>query len=275
MPLDLLPPSLAKDENGIWHCKARSAPSYPEDGNSFCLQIEDDSFWYRHRNRCIVSAVRRFAPTGLIVDAGGGNGYVARGLQDAGFEVMVVEPGAAGALASRRRGIEHVICGAFQDVGFPPASVPAIGLFDVLEHIEGDGRALADMHRALAPGGRIYVTVPAYQFLFSEEDRWAGHFRRYTVGSLSRLLAGAGFEIEYSSYFFLPLPLPIFVFRTIFGRLGIYRPADSENAALEHTRAGLAHSALNRVLDLEAQRIARGRRIGLGSSCLAVARKMI
>ena len=38
--------------------------SYPEDGNARCLAIEDSSFWFRHRNRCIVAAVSRYRPAG-------------------------------------------------------------------------------------------------------------------------------------------------------------------------------------------------------------------
>jgi hypothetical protein len=56
------------------------------------------SFWFLHRNRCIVSLVRRFAPDGRFLDIGGGNGYVARGLVAAGIGR------AAGARYRRRPG---------------------------------------------------------------------------------------------------------------------------------------------------------------------------
>jgi hypothetical protein len=48
--------------------------SFPEHGNAACLQVEDRSFWFRHRNRRVESAVRRFAPKGALPDIGGGNG---------------------------------------------------------------------------------------------------------------------------------------------------------------------------------------------------------
>jgi len=58
--------------------------------------------------------------------------------QDAGLEVVLVEPGSAGAANARRRGIRHVVCAALEDAGFIPASLPAISLFDVVEHMKED-----------------------------------------------------------------------------------------------------------------------------------------
>jgi SAM-dependent methyltransferase len=197
-----LPPALIQDEHGIWQCANRSSVSYPTDGNEFYFRLEDRSYWYRHRNFCIAEAVRRFPPRGPLVDVGGGNGFVALGLQRAGHQVVVLEPDPNGARAARERGIEHVICGAFQDVGLADGSIAAFGLFDVLEHIEDDAATLAAFHRCLAPGGRTYIAVPAYQWLTSDQDRLVGHFRRYSLSSLAAVVRRAGFEIDYQTYFF-------------------------------------------------------------------------
>jgi hypothetical protein len=128
---EFLPSSLQENKTGLWRCKTRSEISYPETGNARLLAVEDTSFWFQHRNRCIVSAVRCFPPGGPIIDVGAGNGFVARGLQDADFDVIAVEPGIDGVLAARQRGVECVICGTVQDVGFAKSSLPAVGLFDV------------------------------------------------------------------------------------------------------------------------------------------------
>jgi len=89
--------ALFLDEDGIWRGHGSAAVSYPADGNDECFQIEDASFWFAHRNRCIAAAAGRFPPAGPIVDVGGGNGFVSRGLIDAGFGAIVLEPGPAGA----------------------------------------------------------------------------------------------------------------------------------------------------------------------------------
>lgn len=58
---------------------------------------------------------------------------------------------------------------------------------DVLEHIEDDRAELERASRHLAPGGKLIVLSPAYQFLFSPFDKSIGHYRRYTRATLSAL----------------------------------------------------------------------------------------
>ena len=101
------------------------------------------------------------------------------------------------------------------------ASIPAAGLFDVLEHIQDDRGALTNLHRVLQPGGRLYIAVPAYNFLWSGEDDHAGHFRRYTLNLLRQRLVEAGFTVDYGTYFFLILLLPVFLLRALPAKFGI------------------------------------------------------
>ena len=82
---------LQRGENGIWRLGDRGkvdGVSYPDEGNRDCLGIEESSFWFSHRNRCIAATVGNFPPQGAIFDIGGGNGLVARGLVEAGFPVI-------------------------------------------------------------------------------------------------------------------------------------------------------------------------------------------
>jgi hypothetical protein len=39
------------ERDGIWYSDAKAEISYPEKGNDDCMQIEDSSFWFAHRNR--------------------------------------------------------------------------------------------------------------------------------------------------------------------------------------------------------------------------------
>jgi SAM-dependent methyltransferase len=266
-------PSLERDDHGIWFAGKTAPVSYPTHGNAACLAVEDRSFWFGHRNRCIGSLVRRFPPAGPLLDIGGGNGYVAKGLLSAGIACILVEPGIEGARAARARGIDPVICARLEETGFPPESIAAAGMFDVLEHIEDDGAALGQVHRLLRPGGRLYVTVPAYQVLYADDDRSAGHFRRYTRSSLGGVLRGAGFRLEFASYMFAPLPVPIFFLRTLPGRLGLRQGTDPERDAGEHLPEGVAARVMNRLLDMEFKRIDGGRTLPFGGSCLCVAVK--
>ena len=74
MDVESLSDALRLDpDSGIWHASAGNQVSYPDDHNAACFLIENDSFWFSHRNRCITAAVRRFPPDGFILDVGGGN----------------------------------------------------------------------------------------------------------------------------------------------------------------------------------------------------------
>lgn len=95
---------LVLNEDGIWHCGSSADVSYPASGNDACFAVEDPSFWFGHRNACILETVRQFSPPGAIFDVGRGNGFVARRLQDEGLDVVLVEPGRGGPRNARRRG---------------------------------------------------------------------------------------------------------------------------------------------------------------------------
>lgn len=264
---------LTRGPEGIWIAGPDTAVSYPGHGNESARSVEDGSFWFRHRNRVIAELVRRYPPNGPIFDVGGGNGYVARGLEDAGFETVLIEPGRAGAANARRRGLKHVVCGTVEAAGFRPGVAGGIGLFDVLEHIERDVEFLTTLRPLIAPGGRIYITVPAYQMLWSIDDDLAGHFRRYTAKSLARALTRAGFETEHAGYMFWFLPPPILLLRSIPSRLGLRRSVPQEVTQQEHAGGGgIVRRLVDRVLDWEFGRVRRGRRMPFGGSVIAVGR---
>jgi len=251
------------------------AVSYPADGNASCFQLEDESFWFRHRNRCLMAAAKQFPPDGYILDIGGGNGFVARGFIDAGFPTVLLEPGADGARNARtHRKIPDVIHATLEDSGLAPGTVPAAGLFDVVEHIEDDRAFIARVHDLLRPGGLVYVTVPAHQWLWSVTDVEAGHFRRYSTAQLSERFRDAGFEVLYGTYLFELLVIPFFLLRTLPYVLGVAKARTASDYQTEHAAGGGQLSAwLQRLLSREVGAIDRRRTLMTGTSCLLVARK--
>jgi SAM-dependent methyltransferase len=267
--------NLEQGTDGIWSARSVSKVSYPDKGNASYLAVEDTSFWFRHRNNCILEIMRRYPPAPPFFDVGGGNGYVARAIQEAGLEVVLVEPGAAGALSARSRGVQYIVHASLEDAGFRPGVLPSAGLFDVLEHIENDRVFLQTIRNYMLPGGMLYLTVPASEKLWSHEDAFAGHFRRYTCRSLSRVLAEAGFQVKFITCFFAFLPLPILVFRSLPYHLGLPR-ASPTTAAIQkdhQVRSAMGGRVLNWMLSRELNRIKAGRAASFGGSCLAVATK--
>jgi len=73
-------------------------------------------------------------------------------------------------------------------------------LFNVLEHIEDDRRALRGIAECLRPGGSLLLLSPAHPFLFGGIDRAVHHERRYRIPALGRLLRESGFEAETIRY---------------------------------------------------------------------------
>ena len=265
-------PGLVRTGPRQWELPAASGVSFPESGHAALVQIEEDSYWFNHRNNVIAAAVRNFPPNGPIFDIGGGNGYVSLGLARAGFDCVVVEPGPSGAANAAARGFP-VIAAPFQDLIIGDATLSAAGLFDVLEHIEDDAAALANLHRVLKPGGRLYLAVPAHQLLWSDEDVFAGHFRRYSLSDLRRRVEKAGFTVEYGSYFFAALLAPIFLLRALPARLGLGRKPGRDGAARDHALPAGIRGIFEASFSRELKNFSAGEESTFGASCFLIARK--
>jgi SAM-dependent methyltransferase len=244
---------------------------YPRGGHSACFAVEDRSFWFQHRNEVIRALCTRWPAPGPVADVGGGNGVVAAHLAAAGLDVLVVEPGADGCRNARARGVPRVVQATLRDAGLRPGEVGAVGAFDVLEHLDDPADLLRTAHALLPPGGRLYATVPAYRLLWSDADVEAGHVTRPTAGSLARLVADAGFRVDFTTYFFAPLVPAVALLRALPWRLGLRRRGAIESAARDHDPDQLSVRAMAPALRWELRRIAAGRRVPVGASVGLVA----
>lgn len=110
-------------------------------------------------------------------------------------------------------------------------SFDMVGAFDVLEHIEDEADALKEWSRVIKDDGAILLTVPAYQWLWSDHDTSLHHKRRYTIRRLSEVAARAGLKLERESYAIV-FSLPLVVgFRFINKALG--RKTNSETSYVD------------------------------------------
>ena len=175
-----------KIEPGLWSAwEHRLEESYPESGHSDLMAVDDDSFWFRHRAVVLVDLFEKHAPLGTLFDIGGGNGYMVRHAREAGYEAVLVEPGEAGSRHALNRGLAPVLWGTTPELGIAEDSLPSIGLFDVVEQVGDDAGFLNQMYDLMAPSGRIYLMVPAFQWLWSASDERAGHFRPTEPGGFA------------------------------------------------------------------------------------------
>lgn len=79
---------------------------------------------------------------------------------------------------------------------------------NVLEHIPDDEAELSFVRETLTAGGRVFIFVPAFQWLYGSFDKQVGHFRRYTKRELEEKCRRAGFRVLTSGYLDLPGILP-------------------------------------------------------------------
>jgi len=274
-----LPPSEALEfADGLWRPRHISEVSYPDEGNDGSFQIEENSYWFAHRGACIARAIHEHPPSGTVYDIGGGNGYVTKVILDNGFDAVLVEPG-SGASNAIKRSVPNVIHSTLGDCAFRPGSLAAAGAFDVVEHIEDDLDFLKMLHAALEPGGRFYATIPAGQWLWSGDDIYAGHFRRYSPGSWSETLRQAGFEIEYATHLFSWLTVPLAFYRALpfhmsLGARRNHIKCDLEAARSDHRLPKMFANPVSLIHEWELGFIARRKSIPFGSSLLSVARRV-
>ncbi|MBY8828982.1 class I SAM-dependent methyltransferase [Hephaestia mangrovi] len=152
-------------------------------------------WWYRARREILADYVARYA--GLPADArileiGCGTGHNLPMLARFGAVDAIEIDAAAREIASARLGKPIATAPLPQLAGIDRASYDLIAVLDVVEHIEDDVAALEAMAECLKPGGKILITVPAHQWMWSAHDVVNHHHRRYSKATLDAAIRGAG-----------------------------------------------------------------------------------
>src|SRR5262249_51787678 len=142
--------------------------SYPDTGADEMMTVEESSFWFSHRNAVIAMALERFAPAGTVWDIGGA--HRVSGPQPHRHPPAWVAPGMAACLHAAERGVKTVVRATLESLNLAADSLGGASMFDVVEHLPDPVAVLSEVCRVLRPDGHVYITVPAYQALWSEED---------------------------------------------------------------------------------------------------------
>jgi len=258
---------------GIWRVGEAGSVNYPTEGFAAIEPGSGASYWFDHRADEVAEQLHRLSCASLW-EIGAGSGAMSHRLERKGFEVVAVEPLIEGARAIAERSDGPVFCGLVDDLHLPSGSLPAVGVFDVLEHLDHPDLMLAELHRILAPGGLLFVTVPALSWLWSDEDDVAGHQVRYTRRTLTAAMAEAGFAELHSAYLYASLVAPAAAIRAVPYRLGRRRSGTEALAALDQQLdpPPAVDKAVRSVLRGES-RLARRLRLPIGTSLLGVYRR--
>jgi SAM-dependent methyltransferase len=148
------------------------------------------------RERLLLDLFLSAGPGPEVLNGGAGQGTLSRRLAELGFEVTStdVSPEAVELLRERAPGV--VLEADLASLPFEDERFDAAVLGEVLEHIEDDRGALAEVARVLRPHGVLALSVPANPKLYGPSDVWAGHVRRYTRRELLEACSAAGFTVH-------------------------------------------------------------------------------
>ncbi|MBO2452155.1 class I SAM-dependent methyltransferase [Actinomadura barringtoniae] len=159
------------------------------------VEIEDDNWWYRERREIVARELRRTGATGRAVDIGAAGGGNTRVLLDHGWKATAVDNTEAAVDLCLSQGLDACYADA-RFLPLPSAEFDLALALNVLEHIEDDAAAAAEIARVLRPGGAVLVSVPCDMRLWSTHDVALGRVRRYTRASLAETLTDAGLVVD-------------------------------------------------------------------------------
>jgi SAM-dependent methyltransferase len=230
-------------------------------------RAEDRHWWYRGRRHVLdlLLAGLDFPPGVSILDAGCGSGRNMLELQRYGT-VTGLELSSPSVQAARARNVGEVVQGSVMEMPFADNSFQLAVSLDVIEHLEDDRGALRELRRVVAPGGRLLVTVPAYQWLWSRHDEINHHHRRYSRRTLLQAAGEAGWSAERTAHF-NSLLLPVAMVMRALEPLN--RGGTASSLDLWVPPAPL-NWLLQQPLNLEGALIGRGLAIPAGLSLLAL-----
>lgn len=174
--------------------------------------LEERHWWYRGRRRIVLDAVerlhRRLPAEPRVLDVGCGSGAMLAHLTRAVGAATGVDANPRAVEHAQSRGVGPVSVARVERLPFSDDAFDLVTCLDVLEHLEDDDRALAELRRVTAPHGLLLVTVPAYPWLWSGHDLAAGHTRRYRGGELGAAAENEGWRPVLETHFnSLLLPL--------------------------------------------------------------------
>lgn len=182
-------------------------------------QLEKEHWWYAGRRRIIFDLIDRLVPrnNGRALDIGCGSGLNASIFSTRMKKVIGIEISDEAITAAKKIAPAlTIIKGSWPDTVIIQGTFDLITCFDVLEHIREDGAALKNIESLLSPGGIALLTIPAFQFLWSDHDTVAHHVRRYTKRDLQKCITThTSLKIIRMSYFNSFLFFPIVFFRAL------------------------------------------------------------
>ena len=212
-------------------------------------ELDQRHWWYRARREVIAALIRRAVrppPDAMVLEIGCGTGHNLQMLGAFGHVDALELDEEARSIAEQRLGRSVMSAPLPELAGVPEGNYDLIGAFDVIEHIDDDVAALNSIEKRLKPGGKLIVTVPAHQWMWSAHDVVNHHKRRYSRRALKLLFECSPLKLEGLGYF-NSLLFPVAVAERLSSKLrgkddaNLTLPPMPLNAALERVFAAERH----------------------------------
>lgn len=193
-------------------------------------KVEGSHWWFSARRKILKSFLLSIfkLPNNIALDVGCGTGSNLKVLKSEGFLGIGLDKSSYALKLIKNKKDHPLLLG---DLTMLPIHANSIGLviaMDVFEHLDRDEEGFAECYRVLNQGGLIFITVPAFKFLWGRQDRLTGHKRRYTKKEIKNKLKQIGFDILKLSYFNFFLFFPILIVRRVISLVNYRRKSENE-----------------------------------------------
>ncbi|MCK5176171.1 MAG: class I SAM-dependent methyltransferase [Candidatus Aenigmarchaeota archaeon] len=230
-------------------------------------EMEEKYWWYVGRRSIVKNCIKPSEHLSII-DVGCGTCFNLDYLKDFGIPMGLDFSKDVLAL-SKKRGVYDVINADIRKIPLKSKSFDLVTCLDVLEHVD-DSMALNEINRIMKLNAILIITVPVFNFLWSNQDNILHHKRRYSIKELKKTLSSKGFVIEKISYWnFFLFPL---IFLIIYMNNTIY-PNRKENIIKVIKLPEIINALFTQILKTESFLISQNINLPFGVSAICVCKK--
>ncbi|HEX8563958.1 MAG TPA: class I SAM-dependent methyltransferase [Flavobacterium sp.] len=238
-------------------------------------ELERHHWWFVARETIICNYINSLIAGGhlpkqrlKILNVGCGPGRSSQYLGQFGEVTSIEYDKFCCEFASEKTGLQ-ILHGSITELPFEDAKFDLVCAFDVVEHVEDDALAIAEVKRVAKPLGVVLITVPAFMSLWSHHDVINHHFRRYRRGQIIRLFSAiADGRVLFSTYFNFFLSPPIFLFRSLSNMLKNAEKRKGSGSDFEAFKPGMLNSVLKKIMVSESNLIKNRIRMPFGVSII-------
>jgi len=199
---------------------------YPENGFIFLVEMQDRHFWYLGRHKLLQNRLKKhFKNSFSCIDLGGGCGgwvnYLDRNSSENVIDLALFDSSLVALRFAKSRISGKVDCfhGDLMKINLSK-KWDAVFLLDVIEHCPNDAEIIKQASSLLSDRGKLFITVPAFNFFWSQTDVAAKHLRRYTISDFNRLSQECNLTLIESRYFMFLLSPFMLLYRKLSIRVG-------------------------------------------------------